>query len=91
MGHEAVRDAAVFGVPNEEFGEEVKAAVELHDGYGSSPELLADIQSYCRSKLAGYKVPRSIDVEEALPRHPTGKLYKRILRDPYWDGVGRSI
>ena len=89
--HAAVRDAAVFGIPNDEFGEEVKAAIELNDEYESSPELLADVLAMCRTKLAGYKVPRSIDVEAALPRQPTGKLYKRLLRDPYWEGVGRKL
>ena len=89
--HPAVRDAAVFGIPNDEFGEEVKAAIELSDGEVLSDELLADIVAFCRTKLAGYKVPRSIDVVDALPRQPTGKLYKRLLRDPYWEGVGRTI
>ncbi len=89
--HSAVRDAAVFGVPNEEFGEEVKAAIELNEGYEASPELVEDVLAMCRTKLAGYKVPRSVDVEAELPRHPTGKLYKRLLRDPYWEGEGRAI
>lgn len=89
--HPAVRDAAVFGIPNDEFGEEVKGAVELTDGYTASEELKTEILGYVRSKLAGYKVPRSLDIEAALPRQPTGKLYKRLLRDRYWEGIGRNI
>jgi long-chain acyl-CoA synthetase len=69
----------------------VKAAVELAEGVAPSDDLVADILAHCRQKLAGYKVPRSIDVEETLPRHPTGKLYKRLLRDRYWEQSGRAI
>jgi long-chain acyl-CoA synthetase len=93
--HAAVHDAAVFGIPNEEFGEEVKAAVELREGYleGTAPteELAEELIAHCREHLAGYKVPRSIDFVDSMPRHETGKLYKRILRDPYWKDVGRQI
>ena len=91
VSHPAVADAAVFGIPNEEFGEEVKAAVELLAGFAPSEELAAELKDHCRSHLAGYKAPRSFDFEEELPRHPTGKLYKRLLRDRYWEGRDRKI
>ena len=91
VSHEAVADAAVFGVPNEEFGEEVKAAVELVPEIQATETLAEEIREHCREHLAGYKVPRSVDFEESLPRHPTGKLYKRILRDRYWEGHERRI
>lgn len=89
--HPAVADVAVFGVPDDEWGEAVKAAVELVDGNQPSPELESSILAFGREHLAGYKVPRSVDFEAQLPRHPTGKLYTRLLREKYWQGRERSI
>jgi long-chain acyl-CoA synthetase len=81
----------VFGVPNEEFGEEVKAAIELAPGHVPSDALAEELIAHCRRQLAGYKAPRSIDFEAQLPRAPTGKLMKRLLRDRYWQDSGRTI
>jgi long-chain acyl-CoA synthetase len=81
----------VFGIPDDEWGESVKAAVELAPGFEVSPELEAAILAFARERLARYKVPRSIDFEDALPRHPTGKLYTRLLRDRYWRGREKKI
>jgi acyl-CoA synthetase (AMP-forming)/AMP-acid ligase II len=89
--HPAVRDAGVFGVPDAEWGESVKAAIELRPGYFASDQLAAEILAWAKEKMAGYKVPRSIDFEEQLPRQENGKLYKRVLKDRYWPKEGRRI
>ena len=82
--HEKVLDVAVFGIPNEDFGEEVKAAVQLKDPGEAGAALETELLGFCRENLSHFKCPRSIDFHEALPRHPTGKLYKRLLKDAYW-------
>jgi acyl-CoA synthetase (AMP-forming)/AMP-acid ligase II len=89
--HPKVLDVAVIGVPNEDFGEEVKAVVQLIDPSEASPELERELIQFCRDSLADVKCPRSVDFVDELPRHPTGKLYKRLLRDKYWEGHGSRI
>jgi acyl-CoA synthetase (AMP-forming)/AMP-acid ligase II len=85
-GWSTLGDVAVFGIPNDEMGEEVKAVVQPMNMSEAGPELERELIAFCKSQLASYKCPRSIDFEAELPRHPTGKLYKRLLRDRYWGG-----
>jgi acyl-CoA synthetase (AMP-forming)/AMP-acid ligase II len=82
--HPKVADVAVFGIPNEDFGEEVKAVVQPLDMADAGPELERELIEYCQRQLAKIKCSRLVDFEAELPRHPTGKLYKRLLRDRYW-------
>ncbi len=94
--HDDVTDVAVFGVPNEDFGEEVKAVVQpanvsVLDDPDASARLGRALIEHCREHLSSVKCPRSIDFRAELPRHPTGKLYKRLLKDEYWAAAGRSI
>ena len=91
LSHPAVGDAAVFGIPHDDWGEEVKAVVETAPGTEPSPALADELLAHCAATLARYKCPRSIDFTDAMPRDPNGKLYKRTLRDPYWVGRERSI
>lgn len=84
LNHQSVLDAAVVGVPNEDFGEEVRAVVQLAPGVPPSGALAEQLINYCRDHLSAIKCPRAVDFREELPRSPTGKLYKRKLRDEYW-------
>ncbi len=90
--HPAIADVAVFGVPDDDWGEQIKAVVEGRDGVPADPAALAEeILAFCRERLAAFKCPKTIDFTAALPRDPNGKLYKRKLRDPYWEGRDRAI
>ena len=89
--HPAVADVAVFGIPHDDWGEEVMAVVEPAGEAAPGPGLTAELLEFLSGRVAKFKLPRTIDYVAELPRDPNGKLYKRRLRDPYWAGRGRAI
>jgi long-chain acyl-CoA synthetase len=89
--HPKVADVAVFGVPNADWGEEIKAVVQPASGVEGDDELTAELLAFAAGRLAKFKIPRTVDYLAELPRDPNGKLYKRKLRDPYWAGRDRAI
>jgi long-chain acyl-CoA synthetase len=89
--HPAVEDSCAIGVPNPEWGEEVKVVVTLHPGFEASDILAAEILGFARGRLAGFKVPRSLEFADELPRSPAGKIQRGKVRAPYWAGRARQI
>ena len=89
--HPAVADVAVFGIPHDDWGEEVKAVVEPVPEAEPGPGLTTELLEFLSGRVAKFKLPRTIDYAAELPRDPNGKLYKRRLRDPYWAGRDRAI
>jgi acyl-CoA synthetase (AMP-forming)/AMP-acid ligase II len=86
--HPAVLEVAIVGIPDEKWGESVKAFVALKEGATATPD---ELIGFTRERLAHYKCPRSVDLVSALPRNPTGKVLKRELRAPYWEGQTRQV
>jgi long-chain acyl-CoA synthetase len=91
LTHPKVADAAVFGIPHEDWGEEIKAVVEVAPDAEPGDALTEELTAHCAERLAKFKLPRSIDYTTEMPRDPNGKLYKRKLRDPFWEGRTRAI
>jgi fatty-acyl-CoA synthase len=88
FGHPGVADAAVIGVPDDKWGEAVKAIVVKKEGTNPQP---AEIIAWARERIAGYKLPKSVDFVETIPRNPSGKVLRRELRKPYWEGRDRQV
>jgi long-chain acyl-CoA synthetase len=89
--HDAVADAATVGIPNEDWGEEVRAVVQLADGVEPTEALKDELVQFVRERLAHYKCPRAVDFDPELPRHETGKIYRRLVRDRYWADRQKKI
>ena len=86
-----MRDVAVFGVPDPQWGEAIKAVIELSDGAEPGERLTDELKQFLEGRLARYKWPKSFDYVSTLPRTETGKLMKRTLREPYWAGLERKV